>query len=179
MRAIARWGTASALLTLAACTPPQPSATQVLAPAAAPTPALSAQDQQFVRMAGASDLFEIQSSELALRRTGDAAAHRFASQMIRDHRETTRQLNAIVSAKGLTPVLALDASQQQMMDQLGGMRGAKFAGEYRNDQVQGHQQAVQAFQTEADNGYDADIKRFAQQSLPLLRQHLTMAQRLK
>ncbi len=177
MRAIPRWSLALVLLPMAACSQPQPSV-QAQAMATALTPALSSQDQNFIQSAGASDLFEIQSSQLALQKTRDPAVRRFADRMIHDHNQTTQRLNSIVSAKGLTPAPALKAQQQSMIDQLGRANGRSFIRDYRMNQIQGHQQAIQAFQDEANNGYDADIKGFAQQTLPLLRQHLTMAQGL-
>ena len=143
MRAMIRWSLAL-LLPLAACSQPQPPM-QAVTPQAVPTPVLSAQDQRFVHASGASDIFEIESSQLALRKTRSPAIRRFADRMIRDHNQTMQLLTSIVSAKGLTPAPAMNAQQQQMMSQLEGMNGGTFGQYYRNDQIQGHQQAIQAF----------------------------------
>jgi putative membrane protein len=46
------------------------------------------------------------------------------------------------------------------------------------DMVTDHEKAVQLFSTEAKEGQDADIKAFANNTLPTLQEHLQMARQL-
>jgi len=166
------WGLAL-LLPIAACSNPGP-------PPPPPMPAqpqVSAQDQNFAMTAGASDQFEIQSSQLALQKSRNPALRRFAQRMVDDHTKTTQQLTSIAQAKGMALQPQLNGDQQTMLSDLQKANGRRFDGMYWRDQVTGHQQAVAAFQGEANDGYDADIKSFAQQTLPTIQQHLRMAQR--
>ena len=65
-----------------------------------------------------------------------------------------------------------------MLTSLGNLSGAKFDREYTKDQVAGHEAAVAVFQQEIDGGQDADVKGFATQTLPTIKQHLQEAQGL-
>ena len=54
------------------------------------------------------------------------------------------------------------------------MKGTDFDNEYNTQQKQAHQDTISAFQTEASNGADADVKQFAAENLPILQKHLDM-----
>jgi len=51
----------------------------------------------FVSEAAASDIFEIESSKLAVERSKDAATKTFARQMIADHTKTSEELKVLLS----------------------------------------------------------------------------------
>jgi putative membrane protein len=54
----------------------------------------------FVSEAAVSDMFEIQSSELAMARSDDATKS-FAQQMINDHQKTTSDIKGMVDSKAV------------------------------------------------------------------------------
>ena len=179
MNKIVRWGAALAVVSLAACSNEPPPTPVAAAPPPPPPPAVSPADQQFAAQAGASDQFEIQSSQLALQKSHNPRVRAFAQRMIDDHSKTTQQLTGIASGKGLTLQPALDQQQQQMLTDLQGLNNSRaFDRAYLHDQVVGHQATVQAFQTEISNGQDAQMKDFAQQTLPIIENHLKDARRL-
>jgi putative membrane protein len=180
MHRIARWGFALALLPMAACTsnPVNPVASTVPQPAAA-APTVSAADQQFAMQAAASDQFEIQSSQAALKISRNPSVRRFAQRMIDAHTQTTQQLSQITATKGMALQPALEPAQQKMLADLQAVSpGRAFDRAYLNDQVVGHQAAVTVFQNEIANGSDPDLKDFAQRTLPIIQGHLSDARRL-
>ena len=64
-----------------------------------PAGAPSAQD--FVNKVAVSDMFEIQSSQIALAKQADADTKPFAEKMVQDHQKTSSELKALVdSGKG-------------------------------------------------------------------------------
>jgi putative membrane protein len=177
MNRIARWGVALAFLPMAACTSNDVSPTAATAPPA--MPAVNPVDQQFAMQAAGSDQFEIQSSQAALQMARSPRVRQFAQHMIDEHTQTTQQLTRIATGKGMTLQPTLDPQQQQMLTELQGMRrGPAFDRAYLHDQVAGHTMAVTLFQNEIANGQDADIKGFAQQTLPIIQSHLRDARRL-
>ena len=178
MSKLARWGFAIALLPLAACNPnpSTPMASTVPMPQTLPT--VSAQDQNFVQQAASSDMFEIRSSQLALQRSRSSAVRRMAQQLIADHTRSSHQLAALAQAKGIVLPTELDPEQQRMMMALENTRRI-FDSEYARQQTFAHQAAITAYQTEISSGYDAELRGFAQQTLPILQQHLAMAQALR
>jgi putative membrane protein len=169
-----RWAFALALLPIAACsTKPAP----VVDAAPPPPPPLAAADQSFVMAAAASDAAEIQASNLAATKAHGPRIKAFAAKMVTDHTATTQKLTSIASAKGVTLSPTLSDDQQKMEAKLqADKRG--FDHDYIHGQVAAHMDAVKVFQAEIDNGQDADLKAFATATLPTIKQHLTMAQRL-
>src|SRR5919112_5376990 len=86
--------------------------------ASAPAPAMVAVTSaaEFVPTATSSNLFEIESSRLALQRARDPEVRRFARQMIRDHNMATRRMATVVRRSGLPmPPPAMTAKHQQML----------------------------------------------------------------
>ena len=165
-------------LLVAACsqTPPPPPAD---AAPPAPKPALSQVDQSFVQAAAASDQFEIQSSQLAQDKARGAAVKNFAAQMVQAHTGTTQQLTQIVQSKGVQPGQPeLTEDQQKMVSALQGDNASRFDRDYLHCQIKGHEAAANLFKQEISQGQDAEIKSFAQQTLPTIEQHLAEARKL-
>jgi putative membrane protein len=133
----------------------------------------------FVQEAATSDMFEIQSSRLAVAKS-DAATKAFAQQMINDHEKTSADLKGMVSAGKVRATLpsAMTSSQQKMLDKLKGLTAAEFTKQYHTDQVSAHKAAVDLFKRYGDKGDDAGLKVWAANTRPALEHHLMMAQDL-
>jgi len=140
---------------------------------------VSPSTSDFVTEAAISDMFEIQSSELAQQR-GNAAEKRFAETMIKDHKKTSDDLKAMVSNGDVKAELptALDSSHQTKLDKLKSLKGADFSSRYTSDQVSGHKDAVSLFERYAKGGDNPKLKEWADKTLPALRHHAEMAQEL-
>jgi putative membrane protein len=144
--------------------------------ALAQTGAPSAQD--FVTKVAISDMFEIQSSQLALSKRADADTKPFAEKMVQDHQKTSTELMALVDVKATLPS-ALDAQHQKMLDDLKSKSGKDFDQSYDQVQLKAHRDAVALFEAYAKGGDNAELKGWAGQTLPHLKEHLSMAEKLK
>src|SRR6476620_8094067 len=93
-------------------------------PPAAGTPST----QDFVNKVAVSDMFEIQSSHIALAKQADADTKPFAEKMIQDHQKTSSELKALVegSMVKLTLPASLDSEHQKMLDELNAKSGKDF-----------------------------------------------------
>ena len=134
----------------------------------------------FVKEAAISDMFEIQSSQLAQER-GNTPEKTFAATMIKDHTKTSDDLKSMVSSGDVKAELptALDSSKQSEIDKLKSLKGADFSSRYDDDQVSGHKDAVSLFERYSKSGENPKLKDWAGKTLPTLRHHLEMAQDLK
>lgn len=140
---------------------------------------VSPKTEDFVLQAAISDMFEIQTSQLALER-GDEKTKAYAKQMIADHEKTSGEMKAMVEGgkvKATIPT-ALDSSHQSKLDTLKGLNGADFNKQYHSDQVTAHKNAVDLFQRYANGGENAELKAWAGKTAPALDHHLKMAQDL-
>src|SRR4051812_31240206 len=90
----------------------------------------------FANEAALSDMFEIESSQIAQER-GNASEKAFAATMIADHQKTTDELKSMLSAENIKIDLpaALDSSHQNKIDKLKSLNGADFSSRYESDQV--------------------------------------------
>jgi len=133
----------------------------------------------FVKEAAISDMFEIQSSQLAAERADDPTKA-FARQMIADHTKTSGELKEMVQSgkvKAEIPA-ALDGTHQSKLDTLKGLQGADFTKQYHSDQVKAHKDAVDLFGRYAKGGDDQGLKAWAGKTQPALDHHLKVAQDL-
>lgn len=176
MTRLARWGFALALLPLAACSGNPPPAPMAAMPA---MPMVSEADSTFAMAAANSDMTEIQSSQIALQKARRPAVRQFAQMMIDEHTRSTQRLMTIAQGKNIVLPTALDAQHQQMVDQLNPVpAGPRFDREYLRMQVMSHQQTLATMQQYAANGTDPELKQFASDMVPVVQNHLQMAQRL-
>src|SRR4051794_18333698 len=139
-------------------------------PAAATMKSSNVTAAEFVTQAANSDMFEIQSSQLALTKTQDEPIRSFAQHMVQDHTAARDKLKD--AAQGQTVPSALDQEHTQMLRQLQQAAGNEFNRFYVQMQSDGHQKAVTLFESYAQNGDNDQLKQFAQQTVPTLREHL-------
>ena len=143
------------------------------------TNAPSAQD--FVNKVAISDMFEIQASQLALSKGADADTKPFAEKMVQDHQKTSSELKGLVEASmvKLTLPTSQDAEHQKMLNELSAKSGKDFDQTYDQIQVKAHREAVALFEAYSKSGEDAELRAWAGKTLPHLKEHLSMAEKLK
>lgn len=133
----------------------------------------------YVQMAGASDLYEIQSSQAVLETTQNAELRNFAQMMIDHHTKTTESLTAAAKSAGMTPPPPqLDDRKTEMMQQLRSASGADRDRVYVQQQVMAHQEALALHSGYAQNGDNPALQAAASSAVPIVQQHLTEIQRI-
>ena len=173
-------GAAVAFLSLAGCAQTQRAAdTTVAAAKAQVNPTLSTTDATFMTEATRGGLAEVQLGQLTQRNGHSAAVKRFGQRMIEDHGRANQQMLALAQRKEITPPSTMGAEQQRIYDDLAKLRGNAFDRAYARAMVQDHEEDLRAFQNEAQNGTDPDVKALAAREVPVLQEHLRMAQRLQ
>lgn len=138
--------------------------------------------QEFVTTAGVSNMFEIQTSQLAVQKAESADVRQFAEQMIADHTRAGSELEAIVgqdTSAGLEIPAQLDDKHAAKLEQLQSASGPDFDRSYKTMQVEAHQEAVQLFQSYSEQGENTELRSWASQTLPTLQAHLEHAQNMQ
>ena len=147
-------------------------------PAAIPaTPAAP----DFVQKAAVSDMFEIESSKLALKRSSNPQVQAFARMMIKDHTESTAKLKAAIASSGqsLIPPATLPEDKRTMLNDLANADAKTFDKSYLDAQVDGHTQALSLLTNYAANGDTPALKDFAGKVVPTVQHHLDHAKALQ
>jgi putative membrane protein len=137
---------------------------------------MSAADKTFATKAATGGMAEVSLGELAQRNATSPQVKQFGERVIADHTKANDQLKAIARQQNLTLPTNLDAADRATEQRLQTMKGDAFDTAYMHDMVQDHQKDIADFQQEANSGQDPALKAFAQQALPILQQHLQMAQ---
>ena len=151
---------------------PRPAATQ----AGAQAPAAA----DFVNRAAISNMFEIQSSQLAQQKAQNDRVRQFAQSMVQDHTAAGDKLKSSAQGiQGATIPSSLDQPHQQMVQTLQSASGPGFDRDYVQMQVTAHRDAVSLFDQYAQNGDNQQLKQFAQQTLPTLREHLQSVEQIQ
>jgi putative membrane protein len=141
-------------------------------------PALAADKaQNFVDKAAVAGLFEVESSELALKTSKDRDVRKFADTMISDHGAANAELEALAGELGLTVPDKLDPEHAARLNSLE-EAGPAFDAPYVKAQLEGHEQAVKMFEQYAENGDNEALQIFAVKTLPTLRMHLDSAEQM-
>src|SRR5262249_7608764 len=100
----------------------------------------------------------------------------FGKRMQQDHSRANDELKKLAADKGVELPTTLDKKHQGMLDKFAKVSAADFDRKYMDDMVSDHKDDVKKFQKQADKGKDADLKKWAGQTLPTLKEHLQLAQ---
>ena len=123
------------------------------------------------------DRMVIQQGKLAEQKSQSADVKTFAQMMIKDHTAANEKLKGIATAKKLevaSDAELMDKAKKMILD----IREESFDKSYANNQVKAHEQTIEIFQKEANEGKDPELKAFAKETLPKLEAHLKAAKEL-
>jgi len=150
-------------------------------PAAQTATAPSAADANgYVEKAAIGDMFEVQSSQMALEKSKDPSLRKFAEHMVNDHTKSSHKLQDALKAANIpaTPPAKLDQAHQDKLAALRSAAGDQFDQQYRELQLQSHQEALKLHSDYGKNGGNQALKRFASETAPVVQQHLNEIQAL-
>ena len=139
---------------------------------------VSTADHTFATKAAVGGRAEVTLGQLAAQKAASPQVRAFGQKMVTDHTQANQELQAIAKQQNLTLPTNQDSASTAMEQRLQSSSGSAFDTAYTHDMVQDHQQDVAEFQQEAASGQDPALKAFAQKYLPVLQQHLQMAQQI-
>ena len=96
--------------------------------------------------------------------------------MIQDHGKAGDELRRIAEAKGVKMPTEPSMMQRHEADKFSKLNGGDFDKAYADAMVKDHEKAVKTFTKESTEAKDPDVRSFAAQTLPTLKEHLQLAQ---
>jgi putative membrane protein len=124
-----------------------------------------------------SDQNEIQQSKMALAKGVTGMAKDMANKMIADHTKSTADLKKIADKKGVTLPTDMDAEHKAMAPAMEKLSGKEFETKYLAQMQTDHQKTANTMAAHEKMTNDADLKAFIGKTLPVVQQHLGMAQK--
>ena len=137
--------------------------------------ALSSSDRRFVMEAAMGGMAEVELGRLATQNAGSDDVKQFGQRMVDDHSKANDQLKEVAGQKGIMLPAELDPKHRALRERLSRLNGAAFDRAYMSEMVKDHDKDVSMFERQSTKGQDADVKRFASETLPTLKEHQQMA----
>ena len=131
----------------------------------------------FVKKAAQTGMTEVELGKIALSKSQDPEVRSFAQRMVTDHGKANAELSSIAKGEGIDAPRSLDAEHRAMVDELKGKDGADFDRSYSQHMNMGHTNAIELFESAAESS-DASLAGFAKKTLPTLKEHKKLAEKL-
>lgn len=132
-------------------------------------------EQDFMTKAAMGGMLEVQLGQLAVQNAANPEVKQFGQRMVDDHSKAGDELKSLATTKNVVLPAELGPKEKAMLDHFAKLSGADFDREYMKDMVKDHDKDVGVFEKEARSAKDPDVKAWAEQTLPTLKEHQTMA----
>ncbi len=134
---------------------------------------------EYMAMASSGDMFEIESSRLALQRSRDPAIHSFAQMLINDHSRMSSEMMAMARDMRLPPPpMRMMPHHVQMMQRLASVPRHEFDSAFRREQIMAHEESAMLHRSFADRGEYPPLRALAARAAPIVEMHLAQVQGL-
>lgn len=135
--------------------------------------------QRFVKKAAADGIAEVELAELALERAASNDVKTLANHIKQDHQQANEQLKSIAAQKRVNLPEQTDDKHKREKERLAKLQGNEFDKAYVKTLIKEHEKDIKAFEKQAKDGKDAELKTFANSALPKLREHLDHAKQIE
>jgi putative membrane protein len=164
--------------------PTDPAASAAASAVAPAAPAQALDDATIVAIFDQANTYDIDASQLALKKSKNADVRALATQFMNDHKAVRQQGRDLAKKLGVTPTPPkqnpLAPAHNKAMKELRGKSGAAFDKAYAANEVAFHQQVLDAVQTTLLPAIkNAQVKAFVEKVGPAFQGHLEAAKQLE
>ncbi|GEM_PF-441110 len=131
---------------------------------------------EFVMEAASGGMMEVELGKIAQQKASSQDVRDFGKMMERDHSKANRELKAIIEKQNITMPTVLIDEHKNKVNALTQLSGSEFDKEYMSFMVEDHKEDIEKFQEAAESEENAEVKGWAQKTLPVLQQHLEHAE---
>ncbi|WP_192257327.1 DUF4142 domain-containing protein [Mesorhizobium silamurunense] len=132
---------------------------------------------EFIDKAAAGRMFEVDSSKIAEGKIQNRSVKDFAQKMIDDHGAANAKLETIAGKQKLKVPTELNAKHRSDLEALQTAKDP-IDKSYVQMQRDAHADAVKLFESYAKDGDNAQLKTFAQETVPTLKMHQEMIEKI-
>src|SRR6267143_3195160 len=147
-------------------------------PVAAQIQLVNDANREFVNKAATGGIAAVELGRIATQRAARPSVRSFGERMVTDHSRSNAELASLARSKGIEVPTALEPSQQAVRDRLSALSGNDFDRAYMSEMARDHTEDIALFERAAETSTDPDLKAWAAQSLPMLREHLALARQV-
>lgn len=132
-------------------------------------------DRSFITSAAEANLAEIDMAKMVGQKSTDPAVKDFAVRMVTDHTQASQKLASVAEMNGVKLPAEEGAAERSEKSEVQKLSGAQLNDAYLRDEMQGHKEAISAFENEIEHGQNQEAKNYAEQTLPTLQDHIRIA----
>lgn len=127
-------------------------------------------DRQFILAAADDALFQVNAGQVAASGATQKSIRDYGEQMTTDHTQAGRELQKLAGARQVQLPTTLSDERQQQLDSLSMQTGAGLDTLYLNQMVEIQERMVHMMELEGVSGNDFELKQWASNRLPKVRQ---------
>jgi putative membrane protein len=142
------------------------------------SPAVPPGDARMMIHAAQDSLAEIRLGQVAQRQAGSDDVRQLGQRLIADHTRASETLRPLAAQGGVMLSQALDPQHQAAEQELSRLSGQAFDVAYLEHMIGDHARAIAMFERMAATAGDPALRAWAEQQLPVLRQHQAATQSL-
>jgi putative membrane protein len=131
----------------------------------------------FVERATMASMTELEAAKAALARSQDPGIRTFAERMMKDHTASQAELASLARGKGIATPTRLDAEHQAALSAITSKTGTDFDRAFSEHMNMDHTKAIALFEA-ATKSPDPELAGFAKKTLPTLKEHKKLAEKL-
>jgi len=127
-------------------------------------------DKQFILNAADDALFQVNAGQVAASGTKRKSIQEYSEQMTTDQTQAGQELQKLAAARKVQIPTTLSDERQQQLDSLSMQAGASLDTLYLNQVVAIQERVVHMMEIEGTSGDDLELKQWATNRLPVVRQ---------
>lgn len=135
-------------------------------------------DRVFARLVAAGGAAEVDFAHMSADRASAESVKNFAQRMVKDHDAANNELAQLADTAKIPLPEALLPDQEAMKAKLNDLQGHDYDVAYMAGQITDHQRTAHLLEWEITGGEDANLQQFAMKTLPVVLEHLQLAQQI-
>jgi len=133
-------------------------------------------DAEFAVNAANGGMAEVELGKIAQANASNSKVKDFGAMMVMDHSKANDEMKALAKSKNITLPDSVSNDEKKSMDDLSKKTGKDFDKAYVSNMIDDHKKDIKEFEDATKNLKDADLKAFAEKTLPTLKKHLAAIQ---
>ena len=121
---------------------------------------------------------EIRLGQLAAQKGSTGAVRNYGQMLAKDHGKSGMEFSAVASTLGMSPTKETTPEADATYARLQSLSGTAFDKEFARVAVAEHRKHITMFEGQAASGDSSEVTALAKKTLPTLKRHLEMAEKL-
>ncbi len=139
----------------------------------------SSADAAFIKKAANGGMTEVELGKIAAKNGQKDDVKSFGERMVKDHGKANDDLKSIASKMNVDVPDKVNAKHQAMIDKFSKMSGESFDAAYVKAMVKDHQKDIAEFESAKGEVKNEDLKKFIDDTVSVMKEHLEMAQKME